>query len=195
MITNTGSLCSNILNEETTFRPFQKNTGNFILSDIHLPCCVYIESANEGISEIDAAACCGLGVQCDSQENTSVNPQNNTPPRPALLLSLAPARQHVCVMQVCAWCGRRCNMCTLLGTSGGRLARYSLWSRQRSGCPVLFWTSREQPHGSHLQELKGPIQVSELIRLHFPSHQQCWHVHLPTAPANPCLDPHLDIYI
>lgn len=113
MITSTGSLCSNILNEETAFTPFQKNSGNFILSNVYLPCCVYFFWEHKWRDLRNR--CCSLlraggGVQCNSQENTSINPQNNTPPRPALFLLLAPARQHVCVMQVCAWCGRRCNI-------------------------------------------------------------------------------------
>lgn len=179
MITNTGSLCSNILNEETAFRPFQKNTGNFILSDVHLPCCMYIESANEGISEIDAAACCGLGgVQCDSQENTSVNPQNNTPPRPALLLSLAPARQHVCVMQVCAWCGRRCNIVHVVRHIRGAAGEIQpvIQAAEWVSCPLLdieraaSWESSARAERSYpsirTNKTAFPISPAVLTRSH-----------------------------
>ncbi len=116
-------------------------------------------------------SCLQGGFQCDRQENASIR----SSPRlftPALILLLAPAACVCVCVCVCVWwfgvvrceCVRRvgegATWCMLLCTSRGWLARCNLCARQRSGCPLLLWTSRKQPDGimSQIWKVRSKFQ-------------------------------------
>lgn len=75
------------------------------LSDIHLPCCVYIESANEGIpriSEIAAAAVCRVGFSVTVRK-TQASVRRLAPPPKTIYsaITVISTSEAVCVM---VWC-------------------------------------------------------------------------------------------